>query len=125
MTEKRKYQRYSCKIKADFEYFEGKPEEINIDITVPTKGKGFLIDISSGGAFLVSDDRVPAGVPIRIYFSTKKKKHNPVGRIVRTGMLKNNPSEVALRFNRFSAKGEIYIAVEFENQIADISEKEL
>ena len=125
MTEKRRHPRYSCSIKANFDYYEGNPSEIDMEITVPSKGKGFILDISQSGMFMVSDERVSIGLPVRASFSLKKGKFSPMGRIVRTGMLKNNPSEIARKFSQFSSKGDFYIAVEFDSLLPDISEKDI
>lgn len=125
MTEKRKYPRYLCKIKTKFEYFEGDPEEYDRDISIPNNGKGFIMDISRGGSFIVTKERVNIGMPIKIKFSTSKNKHLVEGRIVRTGLLENNPSEVAQRFSKYSAKGDAYIAVEFNNVLESLTADEL
>jgi hypothetical protein len=125
MNEKRKYTRYSCKIKTDFDFYEGNPDEIDVNIAVPEKGSGFIIDISAGGVFIVSDSRVAAGLPICVFFKTGKNKYSRFGRIIRTGMLENNPSEIARRFAVHQAKGETYIAVEFDEPIESFSKDEL
>ncbi len=125
MNEKRKYPRYSCKIKADFDYYEGNPEKIDIDTTVPEKGNGFIIDISAGGVFIVTNTRIAVGLPIYVNFNTRENRYSRLGRIIRTGMLENNPSEVAQRFAVHQAKGEIYIAVEFNEPIESFSKNEL
>ncbi|MCP4135741.1 MAG: PilZ domain-containing protein [bacterium] len=125
MSEKRKFHRYSCKIKSEFDYYEGNPDEIDLDISVPQKGTGLILDISCGGLFLVTDEKVSINMPIRIRFKTKKEPFNILGKIVRTGLLKNNPSEIAQRFAHFSVKGDSYIAIEFDEAIASLSEQEL
>jgi hypothetical protein len=125
MGEKRKHTRYACKIKADFDYYEGDPDSMDIESITPVKGKGTILDISRGGLFLVSNERVAIGMPIRVNFSTNKEKKSILGRIVRTGLLQNNPSEVARKFSSFSGKGDSYIAVEFTETIPEISEKDI
>ena len=124
MSEKRKYKRYACKIKTTFDFYEGNPDEVDVVTDVPSKGKGLILDLSQGGVFIISDDRVPVHMPIRVFFSTKKGDHEIMGSIVRTGLLEFNPTEVAQKFARFSAKGEVYIAIQFDEEI-DISEKDL
>ncbi|MCU0847251.1 MAG: PilZ domain-containing protein [Spirochaetes bacterium] len=124
MSDKRRYPRYACKIKVKFDYYEGNPDNIDIDISVPHKAKGRILDISRVGVFMVSNQRVAVNMPVRIFFSTKKQKYSIQGRIVRTGRLENNPTELAKKFLKFSSKGEIYIAVEFNEQI-DISENDI
>jgi hypothetical protein len=125
MNEKRRYTRYACKIKTDFDFYEGNPDEIDINITVPDKGNGFIIDISAGGVFIISDSRVAPGHPICVNFKTRSNEYSRFGKIIRTGMLENNPSEVAQRFAVHQAKGEVYIAVEFDEPIESFSRDEL
>ena len=125
MTEKRKYPRYSCKIKVKFEYFTGDPENPSPTNSKGSKGKGTILDLSRGGSFVVSNERVNIGIPIKVKFSTSKNTHYVEGKIVRTGLLKNNPSEVARRFANNSAKGDSYIAIEFNESIDELNEDEL
>jgi len=116
-SDKRKYTRYACSIKTKFNFYVGNPDEIDIHISIPKKGKGVIIDISCGGVFIASDTRVPAGMPVILDFTMNKQKMNLQGRIARTGLLKNNPSEIAKKFAMFSSKGDSYIAVEFTEPI--------
>jgi hypothetical protein len=125
MAEKRKYQRYACKLKAKYDYYEGNPDDMDIATITPIKGDGYILDISQGGLFIITNERVAIGMPIRINFKTKKEDHSIMGKIIRTGLLKNNPSEVALKFARFSAKGDAYIAIEFDETIPEISDKDI
>ena len=112
-TDKRKFERYSCKIKTKFDYYEGDPETIDIYLDVPEKGKGTIIDISKGGVFILSNEKITVGIPVVIHFELYKEKFDILGRIVRTGSLKNNPSDVAKKFLPFLSSGKYYIAVEF------------
>lgn len=121
MTEKRKHERHLCSFKAHFTYFEptyregtGEKREL-----VPHEGKGTILDISRGGVFLVCDERVNVGTPLRLTFKSKVRKQEVEGQIVRTGLLRNNPSEVAQRFSHTEASGEIYIAVEFSTPLPE------
>ncbi len=125
MNEKRKYPRYPCQIKGDFEYYEGNPEEIDTEAAISIKGKGFILDISKGGLFIVSNSRVGINQPIKIKFSRGGEDYNPEGTIVRTGLLKNNPSEVAKKFAKKKVKGDSYIAVEFNEPLEGFIEKDL
>ncbi len=118
-SDKRKYKRYSTSIKTKFEYFVGNPDNIDINTSIPKKGKGVVIDISCGGVFIASDSRVPAGMPVILHFTLNKQKMNIHGRIARTGLLQNNPTEVAKKFAMFSSKGDSYIAVEFTDPIEE------
>jgi hypothetical protein len=124
MVEKRKFPRFRCKLKTKFNFYEGNPEEIDYEIMVPTKGKGTICDISQGGALLITSGRVSVGVPAMLSFKTKKNKHSVHGHIVRTGMLKNNPTDVAQRMAKFASLGDSYIAVEFKEPI-ELSRDEL
>ncbi len=114
MNEKRRYQRLPCAIKADFEYYDGDPDSIDIETMVPIKGKGIILDISRGGVFLVTNARVGVAVPIRVIFSTKKKSLDIRGTIIRTGLIKNNPSEIVKKYASRDVKGDSYIAMEFD-----------
>lgn len=125
MDEKRRYQRLSCTIKLDFEYYDGDPDEIDTETTIPIKGKGVILDISIGGLFFVSNSRVGINVPVNLKFSTKRQSYNIRGTVIRTGLLKNNPSEVAMRFANTKAKGDSYIAVEFNTLIDGLSAGEI
>jgi len=125
MTDKRKFTRYPCKIKTKFEYYEGDPEKIEIGKTIPKKGKGSIMDISKGGLFVVTDNNLSAGNPIKINFSTKKNKYNINSKIIRVGLLKNNPSEIAVKLSRVSDKEEHYLAIEFNVPLTKISEDEI
>lgn len=125
MPDQRKYPRYSCSIKTKFEYFTGNPDEVNIDTSVAEKGKGVIIDISRGGVFIASNTRVAAGMPIILNFDLMKQKKRITGHIVRTGLLSNNPSEVARKFSMFSSKGDSYIAVEFSEPIEEFNPDKL
>jgi len=125
MTEKRKFNRYSCNIKTRFEFYEGDPDTIDVDISVPNKGKGIILDISQGGLFIVTNERVSINMPLRIICKIKNSKFNRLGKIVRTGLLEQNPSEVAKKFSRFSAKGDSYIAVEFDLPLDNLSEEDI
>ncbi|MFA5518617.1 MAG: PilZ domain-containing protein [Spirochaetota bacterium] len=114
-SDKRKFERYSCKIKTKFDYYEGDPETIDIYIDIPGKAKGTIIDISKGGLFILSNERTSVGIPIVLHFEIKKTKFDILGNIVRTGSLKNNPSELAKKFLPFLSSGNNYIAVEFND----------
>ncbi len=125
MNDKRKFPRHACKIKSKFDYYEGNPDEIDINIQIPEKHKGTVIDISRNGAFIVSNCRVAVGMPIVVHFKFLKEKVNLQGHIVRTGLLENNPSEVARKFAIFSSTGDSYIAVEFNEILDDFSANDL
>jgi hypothetical protein len=122
--EKRRFERFQCQIKTKFNFFEGNPDEIDFDSATPSKGKGVICDISRGGACIISKERVAVGMPALVNFKTKRNKLSVRCNIVRTGLLKNNPAETALRFAKFGAFGDSYIAVEFKEPI-EVSQDEL
>ena len=124
-SDQRKFLRFSCSIKVKFDYFVGNPDEIDIHTSEPKKGQGVILDISQGGVFVASDTRVPAGMPVILDFAIDKKKMNVHGKIVRVGLLKNNPTEIARKFSKFSSKGDSYIAIEFFKPIEEINSIEL
>lgn len=124
MVEKRRFPRFTCKLKTKFNFYEGNPEEIDYEITVPSKGKGVICDISQGGALMITSSRVGAGVPTMLEFKTKKSKLAVHGRIVRTGILKHNPTEVAQKMAKFASFGDAYIAIEFKEPI-ELTREEL
>jgi hypothetical protein len=115
MNEKRKFQRQTCKIPVNFGFYEGNPDEPDIESRTPVKGKGVIMDISKGGAYIVSNSRVNINMPINFTLSGKKVKNAIKGIIVRTGIIQNNPSEIAQRYAREKVKGDAYIAVQFDN----------
>lgn len=123
--EKRKYPRYSCSIDVNFDFFDGDPDEIDIETSIPEKGKGKIIDISSGGIFIISNSRVSPGLPIITRFEINKSEYSLKGKIVRTGLLQNNPTELAQKFSRYSAIGDAYIAVEFDSPLTNIDFAEI
>ena len=125
MPDKRKYTRYACSIKTKFEYFTGDPDSIDLETSLARKGKGLIVDISRGGVFIAGNTRVTVGMPIILEFDLEKKKMRLTGKIVRTGMLVNNPSEVARKFSIFASKGDSYIAVEFSGPIDEFNPDKL
>ncbi len=47
-----------------------------------------MLDLSRGGAFIVTDTRVAVNMPVRLRFQTKTAKYEVPGTIIRTGLLK-------------------------------------
>jgi len=117
MTEKRQHKRYKCNIKVDFEYYENSPENVNPEKDTIEKshksGKGRMLDISMGGTFLVSNSRLAINLPVKLHFKIKKQVYDYDGIIIRTGLLKNNPSEIAQKFSKVAVKEDAYIAIKF------------
>lgn len=122
MSEKRVYKRHQCFEKIDFDYFEGNPDEIDTSVTVPEKCKGHMLDLSRGGAFIVTDTRVAVNMPVRLRFQTKTAKYEVPGTIIRTGLLKNNPSEIAQKYAAVKVREDAYIAIQFAELIEEIDE---
>ena len=117
MVEKRRHPRYQCKIKTKFGYHAGNPDEIDNDASLPMKSKGIIVDISRGGALIITGERVSVGVPAIMQFKMGKTKQVVPGSIVRTGLLVNNPTEVARRMAGFADHGDAYVAVQFREPI--------
>ena len=120
MDELRMYPRHNCNITVNFEYHDGNPDDFDLKKNIPVKGKGKIMDWSRGGMLLVSKARVSVGLPINVYFKNKRKKNKLNGIIVRTGLILNNPSEVAQRMKVEKVKGDAYIGVKFENIVDDL-----
>ncbi|MDY6967167.1 MAG: PilZ domain-containing protein [Spirochaetota bacterium] len=110
MTDKREHPRQNCNIRVKFDILG----DFDSQSLKPAIGKGHILDISRGGAFIVSNSRVLISVPIKLYFKMNKTKYIIDGIIVRTGLLANNPSEIAKRLANKKAKGDSYIAVKFD-----------
>ncbi len=120
MTEKRKFPRQTCKLQVNFEFYEGDPDELDIKSAESIKGKGVIMDISKGGAFIVSNSRVSINMPINLVFSSGDVEKELEGIIIRTGLIENNPSEVAQQYAKKKVKGDAYIAVKFFMPLKDV-----
>ncbi|TAL30961.1 MAG: PilZ domain-containing protein [Spirochaetes bacterium] len=121
MTEKRKFERHQCFVKIEFEYWEGNPETIDVELSVPMHGKGAMLDISKGGAFVVTNERLGINMPVRLKVTEGKNRHLLKGSVVRTGLLKNNPSEVAMKYAAVKVKEDAYLAIQFDEVHEEIS----
>lgn len=125
MTEKRKYPRYSCKLKVKFNYFEGDPDNIDIRNTKFKKCSGSILDISRGGIFISTDFSAGINRPVIVNFKTGKRTYSRLGSIVRTGLIKNNPAEVLNKFKDLHIKEKAYIAIEFDQAIEDFNNERI
>ena len=125
MQEKRKHIRYKCKIKAKFKYFEIDDEENSLEKAKTEKGKGTILDISQNGLLIVTNSTLSINIPVIINFKAKKESYEVRGRIVRTGFLENNPSEIARKFLNFSGSADVYIAVQLEELIEQFKDGDL
>lgn len=123
MNEKRKYSRYACLLKAKFIYFEGDPD--SSENLKGTKGKGRILDISQGGIFIATNSKVSINQPIEITFKTAHKKYTKKGTIIRTGLIKNNPSDTVIKYENLKIKENSYLAVQFEELLGFIIPDEL
>jgi hypothetical protein len=119
MNEKREHSRKECNIKSKFEYFEGDPEQVTTNQKHTIKSKGYILNISVSGAFMVCNCRVSVQMPIKLYCKINKTKLELTGEIVRTGMIQNNPSEVAQRYAAKKVKGDSYIAIRFNELLPE------
>jgi len=125
--EKRKYTRFKCAIKCNMDYYESDPDLMDdVSGLRPVRIRGSLLDISRGGALAASNVNVSIDMPIHLAFMIEKKKNERFGKIVRTGLLKDNPSEVARRIAAgFKGTESYYIAVEFDDIMPNFSERDL
>lgn len=122
IEEKRAHHRYDCSIKVDFYYFEGNPDQFDRKTATPLKGRGFILDISASGAFIVTNTRLPIFAPVVILKNDTTIFADISGKIVRTGLLQNNPSELARKYSSNDTKGDSYLAINFD-QLLDNPEK--
>lgn len=121
MDEKRKYKRYHCKLKARFQYFDGDPDNIDIKTARSISCKGHILDMSCGGIFIATNDRLGINRPVLLSFKTNNKVYSENGLIVRVGLMKNNPSEILKKFENLVVKEDSYIAVQFDNPLNDFA----
>ena len=125
MQEKRKFKRFDCNIKTTFFYFEGNPEEIDIKKESGKKTKGSIIDISCGGVFIATNENIPTGRPVKLQFKLKKYYIETTGKIVRAGTIVNNPTETAQKIKDNKVKADLFIAVEFDNELETLNEEDM
>lgn len=124
MNEKRMYPRYSCRMKVRFHFFEGDPDIVDIHDTPSTKGKGTVLDISRGGMFIATNNRVSVNIPISLQFRSRREVFSISGTIIRTGLLSNNPSGIARKFGILRSKKDFFIAVRFSQLLENFDESE-
>jgi hypothetical protein len=107
------------------DYYEGDPDSMDITKTRPAKLRGSILDISKGGTLIISNMAVAVRMPVHLTFMLKKEKHERSGKIIRTGLLNDNPSEVAMKIAGLGNKENYYIAVEFDDIITNLSEHDI
>lgn len=125
MNEKRQYPRHNCHMKVRFSYYEGDPDKINLQTAVPKKGNGLILDISRGGLFVATDERISVNMPLEVEFKTKTQLFSLLGSVVRTGLLKNNPSEVVQKYSKMKIKEDSYLAVQFTQPLDFLDEDDI
>jgi hypothetical protein len=125
MNEKRKYKRFHCKLKVRFQYFDGNPDTIDIKTAQPVNCKGHILDISCGGLFIATNDRLGINRPVIVSFKTNNKIYSENGFIVRVGLMKNNPSEILKKFENLIVKEDSYIAIQFDNPLNEFSSNDV
>ncbi len=125
MHEKRQHPRFDCDIKTTFYFHEGDPSKIDIQKDKGTKSKGKILDISCGGIFIATNERVAASTPIKLKFKLKKQSIETTGKITRTGLIANNPAETVIRLKKHKIKEELYIAIEFDNKLKQLCEYDI
>jgi len=124
MNEKRMYPRYACRMKVRFHFFEGDPDVVKINDATSTKGTGTVLDISRGGMFIATNNRVSVNIPISLRFRSRHEVFSVNGTIIRTGLLANNPSGTARKFGLLRAKKDFFIAVRFSQLLENFDESE-
>ncbi len=80
-------------MKVHFDYFDGDPDTIDTTRDKSRSGKGHILDISRGGIFIATNNRVSVNMPVRVEFRTASRKLKLEGTVVRTGLMRNNPSK--------------------------------
>ncbi|MCL1911080.1 MAG: hypothetical protein FWG13_02610 [Leptospirales bacterium] len=127
MNEKRKFARFKCAIKCNMDYYEGDPDLIGDVADMPSiRIRGSMLDISRGGVLVTSNVSVAVTMPMHLAFMIGKEKNERFGKIVRTGLLRDNPSEVARKIAvGFKGRESYYIAIEFDDIMHSLSEHDL
>jgi hypothetical protein len=125
MNEKRLHPRYSCRMKVHFHFFEGDPDIVDIKDAPFKKGKGTILDISCGGMFIATNERVSVNIPISVTFRNRRTVLAVDGTIIRTGLLTNNPSGIARKFKLLRTKKDFFIAVRFSQLLENLDESDL
>lgn len=119
MQEKRKYPRFSCLLKARFSYALELPSSED-ELPKYKKTLGRILDISRGGVFIATNAICGLNVPVTVTFKTERRVYVCMGSIVRTGLLKNNPSDAAQKYKKLKIRENGYVAVEFDTPLNDL-----
>ena len=112
-------------MKVRFRYYEGDPDTIDPESSDSKNCKGLILDISKGGLFIATDTRVSVNLPVTCEFRTKKERFNIPGTIVRTGLIENNPSEIARKYRDRGLTSDCYVAVQFRSDFESFDETDL
>ncbi len=124
MDEKRQFPRYYCRLKTRAEIVHRIKTE-NFVSEKKEKLKGWILDISRGGVFIVSDASASINRVITISFKTNNMTFDKKGIVVRTGLMNDNPVEVLDKFKNAKLKEKYYLAVQFDEAIQDIDEDDI
>ena len=119
------YPRYSCRMKVRFHFFEGDPDIVDVHEASSTKGKGTVLDISRGGMFIATNNRVSVNIPISLQFRSRREVFSVNGTIIRTGLLSNNPSGTARKFGLLRSKKDYFIAIRFSQLLENFDASEI
>ena len=120
MSDKRQFRRYQCRLKAKFFYYDGElNSEKDTDIKTQ-KCAGHILDISRGGIFISTNENLGINRHVRLMFKTNNQIFDETGTIVRTGLIKNNPSEILVKFENLSISEKSYIAIQFDKTLGEI-----
>ena len=112
-------------MKVRFSHYDGDPDVIDLRTAKPHKGKGLILDISRGGLFIATNARVSVSLPIEVEFKTRTQLFSLMGSVVRTGLIKNNPSDVVKKYQKMHINEDSYIAVQFTQPLDFLDEEDL
>lgn len=124
MQEKRKFPRFACLLKVRFSHAQEVPETED-DTVKYHKSAGRILDISRGGIFIATKAKCGLNVPVTVTFKTEKKVYICLGSIVRTGLLRNNPSDSVKKYKKLNIREDGYIAVQFDTPLNDLDVNDL
>ncbi len=124
MQEKRRFPRFACLLKTRFSYALEIPDSEDSQPRYK-KSHGRILDISCGGVFIATNAKCGLNVPLTITFKTERRVYVCIGSIVRTGLLKNNPSDAARKYKGLKIRENGYIAVEFDTPLQDLEVHDL
>ena len=119
MNEKRVFARYRTDLLVEFEHL-GKDETI--------KGKGKIVNMSLGGLYMISSNKVNQDKPVNLCFKLKsdtegsgKEIYKNAGSIIRSGLLQDEKNELKLKYSVTEESEKFYMAVKFNEPQFELS----